>query len=116
MRKVDDGKRKEKKRKKKITAEIVATNVVASRPPNGDGLQRRRSCQKKSVCWGSLKGKKHPFQIVVTRLRLLYNTEFYSTGHLNRYPNRITHFNPGTTVKLILENLTYERKVWCCRD
>ena len=31
----------EKKRKKKITAEIVATNVVASRPPNGDRLQRR---------------------------------------------------------------------------
>ena len=41
MRKVDDGKRKEKK----ITAKIVATNVVASRPPNGDRLQRRRLCQ-----------------------------------------------------------------------
>ena len=27
--------------KKKIMAEIVATNVVASRPPNGDRLQRR---------------------------------------------------------------------------
>ena len=27
--------------KKKITVEIVATNVVASRPPNGDRLQRR---------------------------------------------------------------------------
>ena len=40
-------KKGEKKRKKeKITAEIVATNVVASRPPNGDRLQRRRSCQK----------------------------------------------------------------------
>ena len=25
--------------------EIVATNVVASQPPNGDRLQRRRSCQ-----------------------------------------------------------------------
>ena len=48
MRKVDDGEEKEKKKKKekKITAEIVATNVVASRPPNGDRLQRRRSCQK----------------------------------------------------------------------
>ena len=34
--------KKEKKRKrKKITMEIVATNVVASRPPNGDRLQRR---------------------------------------------------------------------------
>ena len=32
MRKVDDGKRK---KEKKITAEIVATNGVASRPPNG---------------------------------------------------------------------------------
>ena len=42
MRKIDDGERKkEKKRKKKITVEIVATNVVASRPPNGDRLQRR---------------------------------------------------------------------------
>ena len=39
MRKGDDG---EKKRgKKKIMVEIVATNVVASRPPNGDRLQRR---------------------------------------------------------------------------
>ena len=27
--------------KKKITVKIVATNVVASRPPNGDRLQRR---------------------------------------------------------------------------
>ena len=43
MRKVDDGEKK--KKKKKITAVIVATNVVASRPPNGDRLQRRRSCQ-----------------------------------------------------------------------
>ena len=25
----------------KVTSEIVATNVVASRPPNGDRLQRR---------------------------------------------------------------------------
>ena len=35
MRKVDDGKRKEKreKRKEKIMTFIVATNVVASRPP-----------------------------------------------------------------------------------
>ena len=43
MRKVDDGeKKKEKTRKeKKIMAEIVATYVVASRPPNGDRLQRR---------------------------------------------------------------------------
>ena len=29
------------KKKKKIMAEIVATNVVASRPPNGDRMQRR---------------------------------------------------------------------------
>ena len=48
MRKIDDGekkrKKKEKKRKKKKkkkTVKIVATNVVASRPPNGDRLQRR---------------------------------------------------------------------------
>ena len=43
MRKIDDGERKKEKkeRKKKITVEIVATNVVASRPPNGDRLQRR---------------------------------------------------------------------------
>ena len=45
MRKVDDGEKKRKRKEKKITAEIVATNVVASRPPNGDRLQRRRSCQ-----------------------------------------------------------------------
>ena len=36
MRKIDDG-----EKEKKITVEIVATNVVASRPPNGDRLQRR---------------------------------------------------------------------------
>ena len=43
MRNIDDGekKRKRKKEKEKIMAEIVATNVVASRPPNGDRLQRR---------------------------------------------------------------------------
>ena len=42
MRKIDDGERKkEKEKRKKITVEIVATNVVASRPPNGDRLQRR---------------------------------------------------------------------------
>ena len=42
MRKVGDGeKRKRKRKEKKITAEIVATNVVASQPPNGDRLQRR---------------------------------------------------------------------------
>ena len=40
MRKIDDGEKK-RKRKKKITVEIVATNVVASRPPNGDRLQRQ---------------------------------------------------------------------------
>ena len=39
MRKIDDGEKKEEK--KKIMVEIVATNVVASRPPNGDRLQRR---------------------------------------------------------------------------
>ena len=33
MRKVDDGEKKEKKEKKKIMTFIVATNVVASRPP-----------------------------------------------------------------------------------
>ena len=38
MRKIDDGE-KEKRKKKKITVEIVATNVVASRPPNCDRLQ-----------------------------------------------------------------------------
>ena len=47
MRNVRDGekKKKEKKRKKKIMKEIEATNVIASWPPNGDRLQRRRSCQ-----------------------------------------------------------------------
>ena len=37
MRNIDDREGK----KEKITVEIVATNVVASRPPNGDRLQRR---------------------------------------------------------------------------
>ena len=32
---------KKRKEKKKIMMKIVATNVVASRPPNGDRLQRR---------------------------------------------------------------------------
>ena len=50
MRKIDDGEKKRKK--KKITVEIVATNVVASRPPNSDRLQRRRSCQKKILTYG----------------------------------------------------------------
>ena len=40
MRKIDDGE-KERKKEKKITAEIVANNVVASRLPNGDRLQWR---------------------------------------------------------------------------
>ena len=46
MRKGDDG---EKKTGKKIMMKIVATNVVASRPPNGDRLQRRPLVPKKSV-------------------------------------------------------------------
>ena len=33
MRKVDDGKRKEKKKEEKIMSFLVATNVIASRPP-----------------------------------------------------------------------------------
>ena len=42
MRNIDDGEEKKKeKERKKITVEIVATNVVASRAPNGDRLQRR---------------------------------------------------------------------------
>ena len=36
MRKIDDGEKEKKGEKNKITVEIVATNVVASRPPNGD--------------------------------------------------------------------------------
>ena len=39
MRKVDGRKRKE--RKEKIMSFLVATNVVASRPPNADQLERR---------------------------------------------------------------------------
>ena len=41
------GRDRETKRKNetKIMMEIVATNVVASRPPKGDRLQRRSSCQ-----------------------------------------------------------------------
>ena len=35
------GKKRGKKGGKKIMMKIVATNVVASRPPNGDRLQRR---------------------------------------------------------------------------
>ena len=42
MRKGDGGEKNGgkngKRKKKKITAEIVATNVVASQPPNGDQL------------------------------------------------------------------------------
>jgi hypothetical protein len=43
MRKGCDGETGEKKKNggKKIMMKIVATNVVASRPPNGDRLQRR---------------------------------------------------------------------------
>ena len=37
IRKVDNGE-KEKKKRNKIMAEIVATKVVCSRPPNGDRL------------------------------------------------------------------------------
>ena len=32
---------REGEKRKKITAEIVATNVIDSRPPNGDRLQHR---------------------------------------------------------------------------
>ena len=50
MRKGDDGEKEKREKnggeknggkKKKIMMKIVATNVVASRPPNGDRLQRR---------------------------------------------------------------------------
>ena len=45
MRKGDDGGEKRGKKnggkKKKIKTYLVATNVVASRPPNGDRLQSR---------------------------------------------------------------------------
>ena len=46
MRKVDDGekrkeKRKKKEKEKKIMAFIVATNGIASRPPNAGRLERR---------------------------------------------------------------------------
>ena len=45
MRKIDDGEKEKEKKKKKKKKEnnggIVATNFVASRPPNGDRLQRR---------------------------------------------------------------------------
>ena len=42
MRKGDDGEEKKRgKKKKKIKTFLVATNVVASRPPNRDRLQRR---------------------------------------------------------------------------
>ena len=40
MRKGDDGEEK-KKKEKKIKTFLVATNVVASQPPNGDRLQPR---------------------------------------------------------------------------
>ena len=41
MRKGRDGEITTEKSWKKRMMEIVATNVVASRPPNGDRLQRR---------------------------------------------------------------------------
>ena len=43
MRKGDDGETGKKwgEKKEKKIMKIVATNVVASRPPNGDRLQRR---------------------------------------------------------------------------
>ena len=43
MRKGDDGEKREKNggEKKKIMMKKVATNVNASRTPNGDRLQRR---------------------------------------------------------------------------
>ena len=41
MRNIDDGEKEKKKEEKKIMVEIVATNVVASRPPNGDRMQRQ---------------------------------------------------------------------------
>ena len=42
MKKVRDGKLRKKMRKIKKMMEIVATNAVASRPPNIDRLQRRQ--------------------------------------------------------------------------
>ena len=54
MRKGCDG---EKKNGKKIengmenNGENIGHYVVASRPPNGDRLQRRRSCQKTTKFW-----------------------------------------------------------------
>ena len=54
MRKGDDGEKKNKtgdkkngEKREKIMMKIVATNLVASRPPNGDRLQRRPLVPKK---------------------------------------------------------------------
>ena len=59
MRKVDDGeKRKKKKKRKKENNDVYSGHyVIASRPPNGDRLQRRRSCQKYSLVHFKLRVK-----------------------------------------------------------
>ena len=45
----------EKRNETKILMEIVATNIVASQSPNGNRLQRRRSCQNNIHCFLILK-------------------------------------------------------------
>ena len=48
MRKVNDGKRKRKK-EKKIMSFLVATNVVASRPPERQRVERQTLVPKEAI-------------------------------------------------------------------
>ena len=67
MRKGDDGEKNGKKngekkeKKKKIMMKIVATNVVASRPPNGDRLQRRPLVPIIHITTSPIRGHQHTF-------------------------------------------------------
>ena len=52
MRKVDDGEEIKEKKSNKIMTFIVATNVIASRPPESDQLERCMLVHIESNCIG----------------------------------------------------------------
>ena len=105
MRKVDDGekkKRKKKKEKKKITAEIVATNVVASRPPNGDRLQRCRSCQLSASVVGEGGSNNYLFSKTssVFRLSSIFGSSSMFSSFLRYLPFQVVFMLQLTTANM----------------
>ena len=90
MRKGRNGETKRKNEETKMIMKIVATYVVASRPPNVDRLQRRRSCQLYLFSlWGTRKvGKKKVNQTFHLKCHLVeLKLTFYQYWHRTVNPS-----------------------------